>query len=239
MRPSHRVLAAATLFTLAACKSETVRKTADTVSAPAALEIANVRRMLLENESAEAFTITLEPGQSVAPHEGASRVVYSLSDYQLRYTQDGESRDSSWRTGDVHAHVAGVHGIENIGTTPAQLLIVARRPAALPAAPLSAPLATAPTEKAESGTMKMKLDDDGFRVSEVSLAVGATLPRHPGLARVVYSLSDYTIRYASDGAEPKETSFRAGEADWHDADQHVITNIGTTEARFLIVQFKR
>jgi quercetin dioxygenase-like cupin family protein len=235
MRPSHRVLAAATLLTLTACKSETERKTADTVSAPAALEIANVRRMLLENESAEAFTITLEPGQSVASHEGTARVVYSLSDYRLRYTQDGESRDSSWRTGDVHAHVAGVHGIENIGTTSAQLLIVARRPAALPAAPS----ATAPTEKAESGTMNMRLDDDGFRVSEVSLAVGATLPRHPGLARVVYSLSDYTIRYVSDGAEPKETSFRAGEAHWHDADQHVITNIGTTEARFLIVQFKR
>lgn len=84
MRPSHRVLAAVTLFTLTACTSETARKTADAVSAPVALEIANVRRMLLENESAEAFTITLEPGQSVAPHEGASRVVYSLSDYQLR-----------------------------------------------------------------------------------------------------------------------------------------------------------
>ena len=199
------------------------------------LEIANVRRLLLENEYAEAFTITLEPGQSLAPHEGAARVVYSLSDYQLRETQGGERRDSSWRTGDVHSHAAGVHGIENIGTTPAQLLIVARRPAALPAAPS----ATAPSGKAESATMTLKLDDDGFRVSEVSLAVGATLPRHPGLARVVYSLSDYTIRYASDGAEPKETSFRAGEAHWHDADQHVITNLGTTEARFLLVQFKR
>jgi hypothetical protein len=239
MRPSHRVLTATALFTLTACTSETAQKTADSVAAPTALEIANVRRLLLYNEYAEAFTITLEPGQSLAPHEGAARVVHSLSDYQLRETQGGERRDSSWHTGDVHSHAAGVHGIENIGTTPAQLLIVARRPAALPAAPLGAPSATVPTEKAESGIMKMKLDDDGFRVSEVSLAVGATLPRHPGLARVVYSLSDYTIRYAADGAEPKEMSFRAGEAHWHDADQHVITNIGTTEALFLIVQFKR
>jgi quercetin dioxygenase-like cupin family protein len=235
MRASHWMLTATALFALAACTSETAQRRADSVSAPAALELANVRRLLLENAYAEAFTVTLEPGQSLAPHEGAARVVYSLSDYQLRYTQGGTRRDSSWRTGDVHTHAAGVHGIENIGTTPARLLMVARRPAALPAAPS----ATASTGKVEGGSMTVRLDDDGFRVSELSLAVGATLPRHPGLARVVYALSDYTIRYASVGAPPKETSVRAGEAHWHDADEHEITNVGTTEARFLIVQFKR
>jgi len=37
------------------------------------------------------------------------------------------------------------------------------------------------------------------------------LPRYHGLARVVYALTDYTISYASDNAEPVVNSFTAGQ----------------------------
>ncbi len=73
----------------------------------------------------------------------------------------------------------------------------------------------------------------------VRLTAGDTLPRHHGSARVVYALSDYTISYASDNAEPVVNSSTAGQAHWHAADEHRIVNTGSTEARFVMVQFKR
>ncbi len=231
----HPVTLIAAVVGLAACGTEAPREAADSVAAATEVDLATARQALLENDWAEVFTVTLEPGQKLPPHDGLPRVAYSLTDYGLRYTEGTTTRDSSWRTGDVHAHAAGSHAIENVGTTPAKILFVARRGAPLPAAAIAA----APTAPEAGGPTTVRLDDDAFRVSEVVLPAGATLPKHPGLARVVYSLSDYTIRYEADGAEPRETSFRAGEAHWHDADQHVITNTGTTEARFLVVQFKR
>ena len=46
------------------------------------------------------------------------------------------------------------------------------------------------------------------------------------------------IRYTSDRLDRVEGSFAAGEAHWHEADEHAVVNTGTTEARFVIFQFK-
>jgi hypothetical protein len=238
MRTRSLILISAAMLGLAACRSESARDAEEGAVASAEVDLLTARQSLLENDWAEAFTITLEPGQRLAPHAGLARVVYALSNYQLRYTAGTDTTESSWQSGDVHAHDAGEHAIENIGTTQARLLFVARRSAALVGgAAAAAP--SAPATPEAGGPMTLRLDDDDFRVSEVVLPAGATLPRHPGMPRVVYALSDYTIRYEADGAAPRDGTFRAGEAHWHEADRHVITNTGATEARFLIVQFKR
>ena len=60
-----------------------------------------------------------------------------------------------------------------------------------------------------------------------------------GLARIVYSLSDYTISYTSNDSPAKSQSFTTGATHWHEEEEHVITNIGAAEARFMMVQFRR
>jgi len=95
------------------------------------------------------------------------------------------------------------------------------------------------TTPSGSGPSKMLLSNDDFAVAEVRLPAGATLPRHPGLARIVYSLSDYTISYTSNDSPAKSQSSTTGATHWHEAGEHVITIIGTTKERYMMVQFKR
>jgi len=189
---------------------------------------------ILSNEYAEAFTITLAPGQVLPPHNGGARAIYALSDYTIRFTQQGQTTEQSWTVGQAHFHGAGEHSMENTGATEARFLVVARTAQAL------APNANTTTPHgAGSGPMTQLVDNEDVTVAEVRLPAGAELPRHRGLARVVYSLNDYTISYASNDAAAESKSFTTGQAHWHDADEHTIVNTGSTEARFLIVQFKR
>ncbi len=230
MRIASATVTILTTAVLAACGGDASRTDEVAVETQSASPSVEVKQFVLQNEWAEAFTITLAPGEALPAHDGAARVVYSLGDYTIRYTEGDSTREATWQRGDVHTHSAGVHAIENIGTTPAQLLIVHRTSAPLPAGgdvtdatPSSAPL----------------VNDDRFAVREVALEPAGSEPAHAGRARVVYALSDYTIRYETEGEAPIERSFTAGQAHWHDAGQHRVTNIGTTPARFLVVQFKQ
>jgi uncharacterized cupin superfamily protein len=240
MRSSTLVLSLFALGTLAACGGEEAAQdeAGEMAEAPAGavaaapLELDALREEVLANEWIDAFTVTLEPGQAVAPHEGRARFIYSLSDYTIRYTEGDATRETTWQAGEVHAHEAGSHAMENVGTTPARLLIVSRLDAPLPGGE------SVPSDDVEDGAT-LRLDDDRFRVTEIALPAGATRPMHGGMARLVYSLSDYTLRYTEDGGEPSEQTFAAGDAHWHAAGQHAVENSGETEARFLVVALKQ
>lgn len=218
---------------LSACGGDAPRT--DGAAAEASSTATEVKQIALQNEWAEAFTITLAPGEALPAHDGAARVLYSLGDYTIRYTAGDSSRETTWQRGDVHTHGAGTHAIENIGATPAQLLIVHRTNAPLPTGGEVSAMDAAepPTESAPL------VDDERFTVRLVTLDPGGSEPSHAGRARVVYALSDYSIRYETDAQAPIERTFTTGEAHWHDAGQHRVTNTGTTPARFLVVQFKQ
>lgn len=217
---------------LTACGGEPAADPSATEEVPMATTSAVPRTDVFGNEYAEVFLLTLPPGDSLPAHGGSARAVYSLSDYTLRYVAGADTTERAWMTGEAHVHAPGEHAIWNTGTTEARLLVVARTDAALPAGTL----ADAP---AADGPVRLLVDDDAMRVTAVTLAPGASLPKHPGLSRIVYALSDYTLEYASNDAAAESKVFTAGTAHWHDADEHTLTNSGTTEARFLIVQFKR
>jgi quercetin dioxygenase-like cupin family protein len=215
--------------------SEPATETAAEATPMVPTAAAESRRVLLDNEYVEVVTLTVEPGANLPSHAGQSRVVYSLGDYRIRYTEAGESRERDWKRGEVHVHGAGAHALENIGASPAQLLIVARKDRGLtqPSGPASeAAGATRPHTS-------LLLDNDDFLVTEVRLPAGATLAAHEGLDRVAYALSDYTLRYEAEGAPARDATHSAGEAHWHTADRHAVTNTGQTEARYLLVQLRR
>lgn len=190
---------------------------------------------LFSNEYATASIVRLPPGQVMPAHAGGPRAIYSLSEYTVRFTQAGQSTDAAWKAGQAHFHEAGEHALANIGSTEARFLVVARTAQALPPAPTHR---DATASAASEATQKL-LENDDVLVTEVRLPAGATLPRHYGMARIVYSLNDYTISYTSGSEAAAVRSFTAGQAHWHPADEHLIVNTGASEAHFVIVQFKR
>ena len=56
----------------------------------------------------------------------------------------------------------------------------------------------------------------------------------PGGPRLVYALSNYSILWKESGKET-EREWSPGEVHWHEAVPHEILNVGTTEARYLVV----
>ena len=190
----------------------------------------------LQNAAVDVHRVRLPAGASIPPHEGGDRVVYALSDYALRLTTDGNVDERSFAEGDVHAHAAGVHAVENAGGAEAEFLVFERRGGALPEA--AAEDDTAVPTPGPGATDRVVFDGDVAEVHRVTLEPGAELPPHRGYARAVYALSGYTVEFTGPGGT-REQRFEAGEAHYHDPGDHTVENAGDTVAEFLVVEFKR
>jgi len=83
------------------------------------------RETLFSNLYVEAYRITLAPGEALPLHAGKQRIIYSLSDYTIRWTEGGETTTKRWREGGVHHHEALEHGAENTGNDTARFVIFA------------------------------------------------------------------------------------------------------------------
>ena len=83
--------------------------------------------VMLTNDRMTVHRIALEPGASLPPHYGHSRIVYALSDYTVTFIDpDSDERtERSFSAGDVHDHEPGVHAVENTGDQRAEYLVVA------------------------------------------------------------------------------------------------------------------
>ena len=83
--------------------------------------------VLLDNDRMTVHRIALEPGTSLPPHYGHSRIVYALSDYTVTFIDpDSDGRtERSFSAGDVHDHEPGMHAVENTGDQRAEYLVVA------------------------------------------------------------------------------------------------------------------
>lgn len=191
---------------------------------------------LFENNYVEVMQTRLAPGESLPPHEGGNRVIYSLTDYEIRFEQQGSEVQRSFSQGDVHFHEPGPHRVENIGDTPARFVVFERRDVALPEAPDST---SAQDLSAEAAPAKLDalLENDVVEVHAVSLEAGQSLPDHRGMPRVIYSLSDYRVRLTQ-GESSEERSFERGDVHWHAPGVHSLENVGDQTARFLVIEFR-
>lgn len=195
-------------------------------------------KVIFENDYAKILKIKLSPGESIKPHQGEKRVIYSLSDYSIAWQENGEDLGTkTWKKGDAHFHEAGKHSATNNGTTTAEWLAFVKKNAELPACEENTLENDVVSVSAEFA--RVLVENDEFKVTEVTIPVNATIPMHSGVNRVIYSLSDYQIMYESDKEGKGEKSFKSGGVHWHEACQHGLENIGQTEAKYLVVSYKK
>lgn len=190
------------------------------------------RVRVFDNEYVTVERITLAPGEGLAKHAGPKRIVYSLSDYTIAWTEDGKEESRTWREGDVHAHEALDHAVENTGNTVAEYLVVARTSKALPDA-----TAGADASDIAGGYGALLGEFDGARVLRVALPPGARQPLHGGRARLVYALNDHRVLFATEDGDQREVAHRAGEVHWHEAGRHAVENAGEETARYVLFAF--
>jgi quercetin dioxygenase-like cupin family protein len=219
---------------LVACGPETQEPPPPSTTVAPAPRAPEGARFVLDGEYVKAMVFELEPGQAQGTHEGPDRLVYALNDYTIEWKEgDAAPVEKSWTAGQVHWHQAGPHAAKNVGEEVARYLVVARTEMTLPAAAARPESAQADTEVGS-----VVFENERIQVVEVVLAPGEATPRHWGGPRMIYSLSDYTIRWTEGDAEPIEKAFEAGEAHYHEAAEHVVENTGETDAHYLVITFE-
>lgn len=188
--------------------------------------------LLIKNDWIKVQKIELAPGKSSKMHMGGPRLIIALSDYQLQFEEKGSKAvEKKWKRGQVHWHEGNPHAIANTGSTPARFLILTRL------GDLPHNDGTAHLDK--KGHSPALLENDWVKVTEVNMKPGQQLPNHSGAIRAIISMSDYEILYNSNCIKNRKSKFTSESVHLHEADEHSLKNIGTTDANFLIVQFKK
>jgi hypothetical protein len=192
--------------------------------------------VVFENDYVKAVEFTLKPGEELPLHKGGPRVVYSLSDYTIEWTEGAQVTTKSWSQGDAHWHDAIDHAVKNTGTSEARYLVVTRKATALPAA--GDIDVSEDAGQVDTAHASVVMENDHGRVVEVHLLAGEKQPTHQGGYRLIYSLTPYEISYTSGEEEATMSTMAAGDAHWHAPDTHAVENVGESPAHYVIFTFK-
>lgn len=85
-------------------------------------------KIIIDNEYAQVIKVTLNPGEELAEHDGEVRLVYSLSDYNIEWVENGENLGTrTWKKGSIHIHEKGKHSAKNNGTTKADWIVFVKK----------------------------------------------------------------------------------------------------------------
>ena len=190
---------------------------------------------LFQNEYVRVKRMDLDPGETLPEHSGRARIVYSLTDYDLEWSENGKSANrKSWKQGDIHAHGFDSHAAKNVGKTKASFVIFERL-----AKDMTTHIDHTATHahKQQVGS-KVLLNNANYKVVEIELSPRERQEVHDGGRRVIYSLTDYQLEWFENG-KTVQTLWKSGDVHWHGQVQHSAKNSGKTKANWLVVTLKK
>ena len=199
-----------------------------------------VEEKVFSNKYASALKISLEPGQQLPWHKGEPRVIYSLSDYSVRFKvdpSDTSSEKNYLNAGDVHWHEENVHSVENTGNSTADYIVIERLARPLP--DMNDTSSASDIEVAAPKGTTSLLDNRHVKVVRVELMPGEETPMHSATARLIYSLTNYAISFNTAERKAEESEFAKGDMHWHSGGKHAVHNTGDSTARFVVFEFKQ
>lgn len=85
---------------------------------------------------------------------------------------------------------------------------------------------------------KVLVENDRVRMIEGTLKPGEKEPTHSHPAYIFYALSPCKLKVTLPDGKTAEAEYKGGEAMWREPVTHAGENIGKTEARFLVIEFK-
>jgi quercetin dioxygenase-like cupin family protein len=186
--------------------------------------------LLFENASVSVMRVTL-PSQARLPmHRGRDRLIYSLTNYKLRYMGPAtEPVIRDFKPGDVQWRPAGAQAVQNVGPIPARYLVVSRK-ANNPTPGVTSNIAELAPDKA-----RVVFENQEAKVIEISLQPKDKLPPHTAAGRVIYSLTPAKIRFTAAGKSMEE-EWAEGSVHWHDGGEHQVENLSAEPVRFLVFE---
>lgn len=81
-------------------------------------------------------------------------------------------------------------------------------------------------------------ENEHARLCEVTIEAGAKIASHSHPQHMLYVLAPGKARIHPEGGEAVEVDFAPGQAIWANAETHHAENIGGTEVKLLVIEFK-
>jgi hypothetical protein len=192
-------------------------------------------KLLFENEYVKVYEVTLAKGDKLPPHDSGNRLIYSLTNYSLKYSWSDRSSVEKRTAGDIHFHPSGVHAEENAGPGKVSFLMIERSGTALPVTTV----AGEDMAKMSPSNTRVIFDRDMAKVFEVTLPPRDAVGMHLGLYRVIYGVTGYDLKVkTSDGKEARATG-KKGSVRWETPSLHMVENPTDAVAKILVFSFKR
>jgi quercetin dioxygenase-like cupin family protein len=85
---------------------------------------------------------------------------------------------------------------------------------------------------------RVLFDNERVRVLDVRMKPGESSSMHSHPAYVVYGLGAGKVRFTSPSGESAEIEWKEGDVMWRDPEEHSVDNVGTTDARALLIELK-
>ena len=191
--------------------------------------------VVLENEYVRVFKVEVAPhAQTLIHRHDHDYVFVTLGDSEVENTVTGKPPvQIKLKEGETRFLMGGFsHTAHNLSDQPFRNITIEllKDNTHEPAVAFVAPVSPA---------QKILFTQDGVRVSEIRLAPGEALPRHEHKGpHFVVAVSDLNLRSEAEGKPPKEIPVKSGDIKWVPGGfTHTLTNTGTTEARFMTLEF--
>lgn len=237
MKRNIIILSSIILLVLSSCGNEKKKETQNPNIQKEQVGTEVTPKVILENDYAIVEKISLAPGDFLPTHKGEKRIIYSLTDYALDWEENDKKLGIKKRKkGDVHVHEKGKHAAKNSGTTTAEWLVFIKKNKDLPECGDNT--AENDVNSVSPNFAQTVFDNDDFKITEVILPKGKSIPSHSGINRLLYSLSDYELNYESDNKGKINKQFKINDIHWHEACTHSLSNDGDSNANFLVVSYK-
>lgn len=116
--------------------------------------------------------------------------------------------------------------------------VLARPALALLVLAITPPLQAQDPAKVSPDMYKCTFENEHARLCEVTVPAGARIPSHSHPQHLVYVLEPGKARISPTAGEAAEVDFTTGQTLWIPAETHHAENIGDTEVKLLVIEFK-
>jgi quercetin dioxygenase-like cupin family protein len=191
-------------------------------------------KIVLENEYVRVLRITLPAGEKTALHQHPGSAVVFLNDATMRVTPaNGNANTTPRKANEALLADASTHVVENVGTTPSDLIMVE-----LKASPKAAAIKNDPV-KVDSKHYKVVAENAHFRVVRATYAAGekSVVHDHPALVAVILSDSQFNMHTMGATNEDMVPAKR-GDVTFDAGVTHTPENVGKGTADVMLVELK-
>ena len=189
-----------------------------------------------ENEYVRVVNVVLHPGEAIPAYGAGGRLIYSLSDYNITVTEDGNELVKHWSFGDIHWHDTTEFSLANNDSVDIKFSLIKRTEKQFPDVDIALLHDDVTSHSDKSFVL---IENDQIKVVKVTLAPGDSLPKHAGINRLYIPQTSYDIICQVEDVGDVELQHEIGDYRFFQPGTHSIKNVGATEAVYLLVSFKK